>query len=209
MIDENRILERPGVIEARNFLTFLINFGLQGIITTNYDLLIEYALGTKNFNYGNRGETLTGRGPYPVSQWLNPVKLTGLIPLSKVHGSISWDSNNRYTDGRRGLTGNALIVAPNPNKNLPDELIPMRELAANILKKSKNIIIFGFGFNQYDSSLLELLHENGIAISKVMLIDVVPKTDIAQELWPKADIYTTLPPPEGSKNIRLWLEDNC
>ncbi len=85
----------------------------------------------------------------------------------------------------------------------------MRELAANILKKSKNIIIFGFGFNQYDSSLLELLHENGIAISKVMLIDVVPKTDIAQELWPKADIYTTLPPPEGSKNIRLWLEDNC
>lgn len=206
MIDENRVLERPGIKEARNFLDLLINFGLQGIITTNYDLIIEYSLGTKGFNYGTDGEILTGRGPYPISQWQNPIQLTGHIPLSKVHGSISWDSNNHYTDGRRGLTGNALIVAPDPDKTRPSELIPMWDLAADILRKSKNIVVFGFGFNKYDSALLELLNENGKAISRVMLIDVAPKTKIAMELWPKAEINSTNPPPEGLNSIRSWLK---
>jgi len=74
MIDENRVLERPGIKRAQNFLTWLSRFGLQGVITTNYDLIIEYALGTKGFNYGDVGEILQGRGPYPVSQWHNPVR---------------------------------------------------------------------------------------------------------------------------------------
>ncbi|MFO8035014.1 MAG: SIR2 family protein [Anaerolineales bacterium] len=207
MIDENRALDRPGVKEAKNFLNYLIRFGLKGIITTNYDLLVEYALGTKNFNYGSKGEVLTGRGPYPVSQWQNPVRLRGKIPISKVHGSISWDTEKHYTDGRRGLTGNALIVAPNPEKNRPDELISMWSLASNILRDTNQIIFFGFGFNRYDSALLDLLSENGNSISKVILIDVDPKTDIAQELWPKAIISSALPPPDGSDKLQSWLEE--
>jgi len=205
MIDENRVLECPGIKEAHNFLYLLINYGLQGIITTNYDLIIEYALGTKKFNYGTEGEILTGRGPYPLSQWQNPVQLTGSIPISKVHGSISWDSKNHYTDGRRGLTGNALIVAPDPDKNRPIELIPMWDLAEKILGQSNHLIVFGFGFNKYDTALLELLKEYGKSISRVLLIDIAPKTEIGKELWPKAEINSTIPPPEGIKTIKSWL----
>ena len=89
MIDENRKNGSPGVIRARKFILQLIPH-LKGIITTNYDLIVEYALGTKYFNYGLSGEVLSGRGSYPISQWQNPVILNGSIPLAKLHGSISW-----------------------------------------------------------------------------------------------------------------------
>ena len=106
------------------------------LLTTNYDLLVEYALGTKEMNYGMRGEVLTGRGPYPVSQWANPVTLTGSVSVAKMHGSVSWDENARYTDGRRGLTGDALIIAPTPEKSMPDSLRDVWDLAARILGRA-------------------------------------------------------------------------
>jgi len=65
-IDENRKYGIDGVINAKGFLDKFLSI-LNGIVTTNYDLLIEYALGTKRFNYGIVNEVLTGRGPYPVS----------------------------------------------------------------------------------------------------------------------------------------------
>ena len=66
MIDENRASDRPGVVPVSDFLGRLGE--VTGLLTTNYDLLVEYALGTKEMNYGMQGEVLTGRGPYPVSQ---------------------------------------------------------------------------------------------------------------------------------------------
>lgn len=50
MIDENRKFDRPGVTRARDFLLGL-GQDINGILTTNYDLLVEYALGTRLFNY--------------------------------------------------------------------------------------------------------------------------------------------------------------
>jgi hypothetical protein len=115
MIDENKKYERPGVSRVRN-LFLPLSLRLSGIIIPNYDLLIEYGLGTGLFNYGRPNEILTGRDPYPVPQRRNPVRLRGTISVAKVHDSISWDNADKYTDGRRGLTGNALIVAPIPEK---------------------------------------------------------------------------------------------
>jgi len=113
MIDEDRKWQRPGIQAAAGFIT-RCGSQLARIVTVNYDLLVEYAMGSRGFNYGSIGETLRGRGPYPVSQWRNPTTLTGHIPLAKLHGSISWDVEGKYTEGRRGLTGRALIVAPTP-----------------------------------------------------------------------------------------------
>ena len=50
MIDENRKFDRPGVVPVRDFLVQLGE--VTGLLTTNYDLLVEYALGTKKMNYG-------------------------------------------------------------------------------------------------------------------------------------------------------------
>ena len=94
-------------MKAASFLTTCMAIPLSGIITSNYDLLIEYCLGTKGFNYGVQNQQLLGRGPYPVYVWnRGPVTLKGNIRLAKIHGSIN---NLVYTDGRRRLAGKALI----------------------------------------------------------------------------------------------------
>ena len=203
MIDENRKNEIDGLIKAKNFLINLIPH-LSGIITTNYDLLIEYALGTKLFNYGIEGTVLTGRGSYPLSQWNNPVKLKGRLRLAKIHGSISWDKNYIYTDGRRALSGNALIIAPTPEKVPSDNLKHVWNLAKKILKESSRIIFFGFSFNSYDKAVLKLLKDT-VKINKVLLIDIHSKKEIAEDIWPDAMIDFCKPNLSVTKFCQNWI----
>jgi len=204
MIDEYRKNEKPGVMKTHQFLTRL-GLELSGIITPNYDLLIEYALGTNGFHYGEKGEQLIGRGPYPVSQWLRPVQLTGTISLAKLHGSISWDVNGKYTDGRRGLTGNALIVAPTPEKICPPILLQEWNLSKEILLKAKRILVFGFSFNPYDEAILKHLKEYGGNIKKVAVIDIASHDTQASEVWPHAEVRWIRPPPEDDNSLTEWL----
>ena len=205
MIDENRKYERPGVTHARQFLVRLMPF-LSGIITTNYDLLVEYALGTKLFHYGQPGEILTGRGAYPVSQWRNPVTLQGSIALAKMHGSISWDpEGGRYTDGRRGITGNALIVPPTPEKKAPTSLAPEWELAGRILRESTRLLVFGFAFNPYDEALLNHLKEHGCNIKHVIVVDKSHRPDRITEIWPQANVCLLPPLPQEGPERADWF----
>jgi hypothetical protein len=205
MLDEHRKDERPGVQEARAFLVGVLGPLLQGVITTNYDLLIEYALGTQGFNYGVPGEPLVGRGAYPVSTWLHPVVLTGLVPLAKVHGSVSWDASVHYTDGRRGLTGNALILAPVQGKTAPAEFAGQWLLAANLLDRAERIVVFGFAFNEYDAELLNHFRAHGAEAKSVLLIDIKPNLVAARRMWPAATIATLQPSAEFEGDIRKWL----
>ena len=207
MIDEYRKYEIEGVKQAQKFLNRFLGPSLSGITTTNYDLLIEYALGTIGFNYGLRGQRLTGRGAYPVSQWQNPVTLKGSVPLAKIHGSISWDENSYYTDGRRGLTGNALIVAPTPEKRYPKMLADQWNLSAKILRKSRQLVVFGFSFNSYDKDVLDLLKNAGSGIESLILIDIAPKLDEAKSLWREATISSAPPPPNGDAQIKQWMQN--
>lgn len=208
MIDENYKFDIQGIKTAQAFLKDLSSIGLAGVITTNYDLVAEYAFGTDGFNYGIYDEIINGRGPYPMSNWRNPVRLSGNMPLAKIHGSISWDTNGKkYTDGRRGLTGNALIVAPTPEKNPPEALRNTWELAETILMKSKSLIIFGFAFNPYDEEVMNLLKKSNHNIENILLIDIDPKIDRAKELWPNAGITQCIPPSEGDLQIEKWLEE--
>lgn len=202
MIDENRKYQRPGVKRARDLLLHLRST-LSGIITPNYDLLVEYALGTRLFNYGRPSEVLSGRGVYPVSQWRNPVTLRGTIAVAKVHGSISWDKAGRHTDGRGGITGNALIVAPTPEKTPPPELAFEWELARDILQRSRALLVFGFAFNPYDEALLTHLRQHGRNLEHVILVDKNPKNDGARALWPHVSLRALSPPLEN-EDLGAW-----
>lgn len=182
----------PGIIKAKSFIHPLIN-KLSGIITTNYDTIIEYILGTKVFNYGMAHEILSGPGPYRM---YGPVSLNGKLSLAKLHGSISWNKNNaRFSDSRCGITGDALIIAPTPDKKVPKELKDDWKLSAKILNKSTKLVVFGFAFNSYDTTILEHLKKNGKNISKIILIDIYPNHKTAQKLWPQSEIINFLIEP--------------
>jgi len=205
MFDELRKNDKPGVQKTRGFLVGVLGMLLDGIVTTNYDILVEYALGTTGFNYGIPGEQLFGRGPYPLSHLLHPVVLTGAVSLAKVHGSISWDATNHYTDGRRGMTGNALILAPVPKKKPPPELNTQWDLAGKLFRRASSVVVFGFAFNQYDSEFLNHLRSESTSVKHVLLIDIRPNERSARDIWPRATIETLPPPPESEPDIRKWL----
>lgn len=206
MIDENRRLKIPGVVKAKEVLSGFAKFRLAGIITTNYDMLVEFALGTKGFNYGTIGEVLIGRGPYPVSQWMNPVRLTGEIPIAKLHGSVSWDPYGHYTEGRRGITGNALIVAPTPEKQPPASLLDVWELAREILETTRHLLVFGFAFNPYDEAVLNLLRSAGRSVQSVLLVNRSQTIQPAIDLFPNASVTWSPPPPDGNATIAEWTD---
>jgi hypothetical protein len=206
MIDDKAKLRVPGVVTARRFLEYFTNAPLSGILTTNYDLLIEYALGTRVFNYGRIGKHLLGSGPYPLSQWKYPVLLRGRVPLAKLHGSISWDEYGCYADGRRAITGRALIVAPTPEKRPPPELAETWALAERVLLQAEHLLVFGFAFNPYDEAVLNLLASSQANIRSVLLVDIAPQIDRAKEVWPAATVASCPPPPEGLEVVRAWRD---
>lgn len=194
MFDERFVRENEKVIELKKFILSLSDHGLKGILTCNYDTLVECALGTSGFNYGVVGEQLYGRGLNPQFPWQNAhVRITGHISLAKLHGSLSWDLSTKYTSGKPGRAGKALIIPPAPEKTPPTELESVWSLGKEILASSSRIILFGFAFNPYDEALLNFLERNGKNFSQVLLIDPFPNITAAKALWPSAIINTVDP----------------
>lgn len=207
MIDEYRKFDVAGILKAQKLLARYLSLSTSGIITTNYDMIVEYALGTKYFNYGVVGQKLIGRGPYPTSEWRKPVVLKGNIPVAKIHGSVSWDYCNCYTNGRRGITGDALIVAPSPEKVPPESLKHVWDLARDILSKSSRMVVFGFAFNPYDEAVLSLIRQSGKNIASVLSINTAINTDYLIKVFPSAKIVQAFPPTAGLETIQGWEKE--
>ena len=205
-IDDSRVRLLPGVLKAQRFLQRFLGSDASGIVSCNYDLLVEYALTTRHFNYGVQGEQLYGRGPNP---WFpgrgGHPRLQGLLPLAKLHGSLSWGNDRRYTDGRRGLSGTAILIPPRPEKEPPPELASTWALARRILSRTTQLVVFGFAFNAYDKAVLHLLGTTGDQVTRVLLVDLSPRTDAACSLWPNATIYSS-GPPDADGRLEHWLD---
>ena len=203
-IDEAEMFMRPAVKKARAFLKpFSKGWALSGIVTPNYDLVPEYALGSRRFNYGRPRERLVGRGRHHREG--RPVLAQGPVRIAKVHGSLSWSPDGRrYAECRRGITGGALIVAPSPEKEIPKVLAPVWGLAESILMDANRLLVFGYSFNEYDKDMLQLLERGGKNLESVLIVDIAPNLGKARELWPNASILACDPPPGGDDVIALW-----
>lgn len=207
MFDERIVRENDKIIYLKEFFNALSQNGLGGILTCNYDTIVECALGMSGFNYGIVGEQLFGRGINPQFPWQNAhLRVTGTIPLAKLHGSLSWDKDAKYTSGKPGRSGKAFIIPPAPEKVPPIELLYAWELGAEILKKSNCLIIFGFAFNPYDEALLEYLKENGSQLKRVVLIDPFPSVESAKNLWPQCSIEII--DPRNKFDVRKLFSKN-
>jgi hypothetical protein len=155
------------------------------VITTNYDILAERGLRVEprprvfrpGFNYGNGAEILAGGG-FPSYSHLRPLILGGTVPLLKLHGSISWSIENsalvRFHDCRPAIKGNAAIVAPVTNKNLPKYLQHTWKQAANALSVSHTWLVIGYSLPSYDRGVRSLLQGNSKHRPNVLVFDPNP-----------------------------------
>jgi len=162
----------PGVVKTRQFLEGFPQNGSLKILTLNYDLLIEYALGLKGFNYGTPNEQL-GFHPYPYPK---PAHASGLITVLKLHGSISWSDTKKSPDGRYGLTGTGLIVPPEPEKVPHPALKTFWDMASTALRHSDTVIAFGCAFNTYDTAFIELVRTSIRPDCSFSLIDIYDRS---------------------------------
>jgi hypothetical protein len=159
----------PGILKAGQFLEMLSCIGHVSMLTTNYDMVPEYALGTRGFNYGTVGEQI-GFTPYPHPR---PVYVTGDRSIAKLHGSISWDESKKFPDLRCGLTGKCLIVPPVTEKLPPKLLQKQWSLAKKNLAACDALLVFGFSFNESDKAIRKFVAKNLAPTANVVLIDVV------------------------------------
>ncbi len=78
-------------------------------------------------------------------------------------------------------------------------------LADTILRRSANLLVFGFAFNPYDEALLTLMKDAGKSLQSVLLINLHSKVEQAGKLWSSADIITCSLPPAGDSVLDHWL----
>ena len=156
MIDEKRTSAHEGVLRAREFLSAIGTKRCSGIVTPNYDLLVEYALVAAG-STRRSARILHGRGINPLFPWQNSgAVLSGALPVAKIHGSLSWTAERSGPVENLGLNGDALIVAPTPEKDPPEPLRPVWTLAEGILSPARELVFFGFAFTPNDEAVLKL-----------------------------------------------------
>jgi hypothetical protein len=152
-----------------------------GIVTTNYDLILEYCLGTRDFNYGVPNEQI-GFTPYPYPR---PLHVTGDVQISKLHGSISWSETAKFPDSRLGLSGKCLIVPPVAEKTAPPLLKCQWQFAKKALTECDRLVVFGFSFNEQDAAIRRFLSQSVPTKSKIILVDVNDFRERLQVLFGK------------------------
>jgi hypothetical protein len=155
---------------------------LAGVVTSNYDLLVERALRPRpvrgwpvsGFHYAGLPRPQIAYGT--AQPWRQrdgrrnaTIELTGEVPLAKLHGSLNWERLARphgtardvkvWQDLRSSfrLDTTPAVVAPIPETEPAPWLEPVWEAAAGILKAADEWLIVGYSLPDYDAAIRGLL----------------------------------------------------
>jgi hypothetical protein len=180
------------------FLKIIGTANLRGIVTTNYDVVVEKLLGPLasgrlgGFHYGMPGEQLAGRHPVSAKDSYRHVTVTGKVPLLKLHGSLNWELSEedkivKYVDcrpsrGRRYQAGIQSLLVPPGGSPMSNALQPTWDHAREVLKNSEVWVFCGYSLPEYDSRIHDLLGESASGkVSKVCVCDINP-TPVCEKL---------------------------
>jgi hypothetical protein len=152
---------------------------LLGVITTNYDTLIERTLRHRRIaNTPEPGFFYAGlprpQLAYGSNSWdyyneeepqRNAIDISGSVPLCKLHGSLSWQLEGARVKIWRDMRlsyrsgGLAAIVAPTPEKSAEPWLQPVWDAARGLLSRASLWIVVGYSLPDYDHAVRGLLAE--------------------------------------------------
>lgn len=191
------------------------------VVTTNYDIWVERSLRVgprprrllPGFHYVKPGDFLNGGPGYPLSQYAHPVHADGRVPLLKLHGSLSWKLSGGgvtfYSDCRPALTGEAAIVPPAEEKEIPPWLRATWARAEEQLRSADALVSVGYSFPEYDSGIIELIRR-GIGSRISLKVAISPPSAAAspglRRILGNAKALALPRLPDGLADIREFLE---
>ena len=143
------------------------------ILTTNWDIWIERALRPRprprrhrpGFRYGLCPERLAAAPRFP-SRWYRgtdfgkDTSIAGYVTLLKLHGSLSWAFSKghleKFGDLRPAFRGDAAIIPPVEQKDLPNWVHPIWRQAEKALAVADTLLVLGYSFPEYDQEIRRL-----------------------------------------------------
>jgi hypothetical protein len=157
-------------------------------VTTNYDILIERGLRHKRmrrvfgpgFYYGGIPKPQFLRGTFlPWADYGSRLELEGAIPIYKLHGSLNWSRAGEglelFQDLRPAFRGggDAAIIPPVPEKEIPLWLRPVWDSAEEELGRATVWIICGYSLPAYDTAIVDLLRRAAKAgnLRRILVLD--------------------------------------
>lgn len=156
---------------------------LTGIVTTNYDLVIEKILGPRpcgrlgGFNYGDPEQPVIGSHQLSTQDWYKVTTITGAVPLLKLHGSLNWAYSDTqpvdvYVDCKPSLRQlRPLVVPPRANSFDNHFLEQVRQRASEVLKAAEVWVFCGYSLPPYDADVSSLLRSSGTNLRRVVIFD--------------------------------------
>jgi len=157
-------------------------------ITTNYDILIERGLRHRRMTRVFGPGCYYGGIPKPQLLWGNQlpwayrgnhIELEGAVPVFKLHGSLNWsragDGLKLFQDLRLAFRGGgeAAIIPPIPEKEIPAWLQPVWSSAEEELARAAVWIVCGYSLPSYDVAITELLRRTASAgkLRRILVLD--------------------------------------
>lgn len=159
------IIEKDRTLKFSEYLShFNINLYNLVVITTNYDLLIEYACEIKGLNYSDSyyGKIISKYSPNNAEkEMINGIE-RGKIPrnsfkphikIYKPHGSINWKLiNGKLKKINHVNCGTPCIITPGSNKYQKGYEVPFDYHIGKMsqeIDNAKRLLFIGYGFNDH------------------------------------------------------------
>ena len=161
----------------------LKEYSLRGIVTTNYDVVVEKILGPHTrgrlggFIYGRQEQPALGKHQLSTQHWYGPESINGTIPLLKLHGSLNWAISDEggidvYVDCRpclkRGLR--PLIVPPQTDSRQNGVLSKIWQKASEVLNDADVWVFCGYSVPSYDKDVQELLISSASNLRRAVIL---------------------------------------
>lgn len=200
------------------------NVSRLAVITTNYDILIERGLRHRpmirdfgpGFHYGGVSRPQRLQGALPIGTYRDfDCELDGCVPVYKLHGSLNWSTRSAelqlFPDLRPAFRrgGDAAIIPPVPEKDIPSWLLPVWQGAEEELSRAQTWVVCGYSLPFYDQAVTQMLGRASKAgpLERIIILDPLATDLYARysEIAPAAELKSLPGLPDALNELSSFL----